>query len=98
MSDQAAARAPVRHIVKCWVEFFEPIRTGIKTFDVRRDDRDYQVGDQITQLEYRHGVGVYTGREVNCDITYVARGPKFEAFGLMPGYAILAITAKDPAQ
>jgi hypothetical protein len=82
----------MRHLVKCWVEFFTPIRDGIKTFDIRRDDRDYQVGDQIVQLEYKHGIGTYTGREVACHITYIARGPKFGPFGLKDGYAILAIT------
>lgn len=91
----ATMRPAARHLVKCWVEFFAPIRDGLKTFDIRRDDRDYQVGDEIVQLEYRHGIGTYTGSEVCCIITYVARGKKFEPFGLKPGYAILAIDV-DP--
>lgn len=91
-------REPVKHAVKCWVEFFEPISDGRKTFDIRRDDRDYQVGDQIVLLEYKHGIGTYTGREVACDITYVARGKKFEVFGLQSGHAILAISRSMPLQ
>lgn len=85
------ARAHKTHTVKCWTEFFGPISDGRKTFDLRIDDRDYQVGDNIIQEEFRHGVGEFTGRECRCEITYIGRGRSFERFGLAPGYAILAI-------
>lgn len=79
------------HVVKCWPEYFKAIQSGEKTFDLRFDDRDYQIGDDLVQEEFRVGVGEYTGRELRCKITFIARGEQFERFGLMKGYACLAI-------
>lgn len=33
------------HILKCWPEYFDAIKAGIKPFEVRRDDRGFQRGD-----------------------------------------------------
>ncbi len=35
------------HTLKCWTEFFEPIAEGLKTFEIRRNDRDFQVDDLL---------------------------------------------------
>lgn len=36
-----------RHVLKCWPEFFDAIADGRKTFELRRDDREYAVGDVL---------------------------------------------------
>lgn len=79
------------HTVKCWPEYFDAIKDGRKTFDLRVDDRDYQVGDDMVQEEFKVHIGTYSGREFRCKITYVARGEQFERFGLKPGFACLGI-------
>lgn len=76
------------HQVKSWPEFFEPISMGVKTFDLRLDDRGYAVGDNVQFEEFRHVTGEHTGKVVTRRITYILRN--FE--GLIPGYVILGIT------
>ena len=40
------------HHLKCWPEFFEPICEGTKNFEIRRNDRDYEVGDLLILEEW----------------------------------------------
>jgi len=75
------------HTVKSWPEYFAVIKIGSKTFDLRKNDRNYQEGDDVVFEEFRPGIGTYTGRSVRRRITYVLR----EFDGLMPGYCILAL-------
>lgn len=44
----------MRHTMKCWPEFFQPMLEGLKRFDLRRDDRPegFHVGDEILQREW----------------------------------------------
>jgi len=68
----------IRHELKCWPEFFEPTLQGIKRFELRRDDRGFQVGDELLLKEYAPGRCVmpgrpdgYTGREVLVRVDYI---------------------------
>lgn len=40
------------HKVKCWTQLFERVKDGIKPFDVRKNDRDYQAGDILVLEEF----------------------------------------------
>lgn len=46
-------RKPQTHDLKCWPEFFRPLCQGIKTFEVRLNDRNYQVGDTLQLWEWK---------------------------------------------
>jgi hypothetical protein len=35
------------HHLKTWTPYFKDIKSGVKQFEVRRNDRDYQVGDTL---------------------------------------------------
>ena len=35
------------HKIKCWPEPFQALADGTKTFEFRRDDRGYMVGDRL---------------------------------------------------
>jgi len=55
------------HELKTWPEYFEEILTGKKTFEVRKNDRDYKVGDTLILKEFKL-IGIddklnYTGRQ-----------------------------------
>jgi hypothetical protein len=76
------------HQVKSWPEYFKPISMGVKTFDLRKDDRGYQVGDDIQFEEFSNITGEHTGKVATRRISYILR----EFAGLMPGYCILGIT------
>lgn len=78
------------HELKILPEYFEAVKKGIKNFELRKDDRDYQVGDMITLKEYTKD-GVYTGRGIaNLKIEYILRD--CPDYGLKKGYCILGFT------
>lgn len=61
------------HELKVWPEFYEPLKTGEKTFEVRLNDRDYRVGDLLHLREYKPGGDPpYTGRSIYRRVTYLA--------------------------
>jgi hypothetical protein len=88
----------VEHQLKTWPKEFEATRIGLKKFEYRLDDRDYQVGDVLTLKEYdpeqaQTWKGLdeargYSGREISASVTYVLKGP---AFGVPEGYAVMSI-------
>lgn len=39
------------HELKCYSEYFSRIQSGQKTFEIRKNDRDYQVGDILILTE-----------------------------------------------
>ena len=67
---------------------FNAIRGGFRTFEVRKNDRDYKAGDVLRLREC--GDGGYTGRITMAVVTYVLTSRDFPE-GIMEGYAVLAI-------
>lgn len=81
------------HELKCWPEFYREILSGAKTFELRKDDRGFHVGDVLWLREWRRlrikdgfAEGEYTGRELRRAVTYVLSG-----CGLTPDWACLAL-------
>lgn len=68
-------------------EYFEAIVDGRKTFELRKDEDDIQVGDMLNLLEWDGEK--FTGRQWMCLITYVLRN--CPEWGLMEGYCILGL-------
>lgn len=85
------------HKVRSWKHLFQPMLDGIKTHDLRVDDRNYKVGDFLHLQEYDIEAGAYTGREFLMEITYItgrALGQSPCAFSgavLHPSYVILSV-------
>lgn len=77
------------HELKSWPQFFEPVLTGKKRFEIRNDDRGFEVGDILKLKEYIPDEDCYTGRELEAKVTYLM--PAFPALGLMAGYCIMSI-------
>ena len=80
------------HELKCWPQWYEPQAKGDMHFDVRRNDREYAVGDIVHQREYappRSGFPAqYTGREMKRKITHILEGG---VFGVERGFCILSL-------
>lgn len=57
------------HDLKIDPEFFEAVQLGSKTAELRRNDRDFKVGDWLILKEYFNG---YTGRQVAKKIAHIA--------------------------
>lgn len=61
----------MNHELKCWPEYFQAVKSGAKTFEVRKWDRPYQVGDMLRLREYDPKKLEYTGDEVIREVTYL---------------------------
>jgi len=61
------------HDLKIYPEYWEDIATGKKTFEVRKNDRDYQVGDLLLFRKFDHAKNdyLYFNEVMVCDVTYV---------------------------
>lgn len=59
------------HCVKCWPKYFAALQSGVKTFDVRYNDRNYQVGDVLVSREFDPETRAYTGEMCAHRIMYV---------------------------
>lgn len=57
------------HILKILPEYYDAVVGGKKTFEIRKNDRDYQIGDWIKLLEYDGEK--FTGNFVNVHISYI---------------------------
>jgi len=76
------------HELKCWCKYFERIFYNQKTFEVRKNDRDFMVGDFIHLREWDNDKQEYTGRELTLIITYILEGGQF---GIEEGYCVMSI-------
>ena len=57
------------HNLKILPVFFKAVANGTKTFEIRKNDRKFNVGDIIKLREY--GTSGYTGRVVTGKITFI---------------------------
>lgn len=75
------------HHIKIWPRFYDEVAGGQKTSQLRRDDRNYNIGDQLTMEEYDPELEIYTGRTVRAFVTDKIT----DCVGLIPEYCILSI-------
>ena len=78
-----------QHELKILPEYFVAVRDGIKKFEVRKDDRLFEVGDILCLHEIN--CGVLTGRTIKAEVTYVLRHPEY----CKEGYCILSIKVAE---
>lgn len=67
----------VIHQLKSWPDIFQAVVDGLKTFEVRKNDRNFKVGDGIILNEWKPGEGYsgeYTGRRLSARIIYILDG------------------------
>ena len=77
---------PHCHELKIRPEYFSAVKSRIKQFELRKDDRGFKVGDILTLREWDEKG--YTGNEVRCEIKYMLKGHD----GLDEDYVILGIS------
>jgi hypothetical protein len=83
------------HELKTWPLFFEAVKNGTKQFEVRKNDRDFQVGDDLILKEFapkgyyeEQDADVYTGQFLHRKVSYVLKGGEF---GIKNGYVVLGL-------
>lgn len=67
-------------------QYLEEVWRGNKNFELRKDEDDIQVGDELILEEWDEATG-YTGTEAKRTVTYVLRN--VPEYGLMNGYCII---------
>lgn len=77
------------HAVKILPEYMTAVEDGLKTFEIRKNDRDYKVGDYVLLQEW-DGKG-YTGWQVIVEITYITD------YEQKPGYVVFSFTKENIA-
>jgi hypothetical protein len=75
------------HNLKTWPGYFQFVFDGIKTFELRQDDRGFEIGDILHLQEYEPETKTYSGRYVDALVTYMLGG--FE--GISEGWVCMAI-------
>ena len=75
------------HQLKTLPEYFEAVRKGDKTFELRENDRDFKVGDYLALNEWDGEK--YTGRSQLVKVTYIL-DPN-EVMTCEDGFAILGL-------
>ncbi len=78
------------HELKILPQYFEAVLSDNKPFEIRKNDRNFQVGDQAILKEYSQECS-YTGRKVKCDIVYVMTDSEY----VKEGFAVLGIKKCD---
>lgn len=74
------------HDLKSFPVHFQPAIEGRKTFEIRRNDRNFQSGDTVTLHEYSYDHGdQYTGRIHSGIIGYI------DTFAQQDGYVVFSI-------
>ena len=85
---------PKTHTLKTWPSYFEAVKSGLKRFELRKNDRDFAVGDVLQLREFDPGKEVtladwkHTGREFSCVVTYIIHGGQW---GIEQGHCVMGI-------
>lgn len=74
------------HELKIRPEYFKSVISGAKPFEIRRNDRNFKVGDLVALNEH-DSVSGYTGESVLFEITYVMTDTEY----VKEGFAVLGI-------
>lgn len=86
MTKSTITREPITHDLKIYPEFFSAVCTGVKRAELRKNDRDYRVGDTLHLMETPRGSCHQTGEFINVKITHIADVGEW-----MPGHVLLSI-------
>ncbi len=75
MSSEGSAKRA--HFLKTWQQAFEAVISWQKLYEVRKNDRDFRVGDFVVLREFDEASNLYTGRSYHAKITYLTPGGSF---------------------
>lgn len=80
------------HTLKIWPAYYRALVEKRKTFEARKNDRGFEVGDRLLLCEYdpeaKPPREPYTGSSIMFDVTYVLDDPAYCA----PGVVIMGLS------
>lgn len=87
------------HELKSWPDYFAPLKSKVKTFELRKNDRDFKVNDILIIKEFNDRTGQYTGEEIARRVVFIldgiGQGGIAPLVGLHRGYVILGLEPAD---
>lgn len=75
------------HELKTWPEYYRKVVIRKKNFEVRRNDRDFVVGDVLMLREFDPDKQEYTGEHHYRIVSYILDDPQY----VKEGYVILSL-------
>lgn len=87
--NSGASREPMTHDLKTWPEPFKALKTGLKSWEFRRADRDYRDGDLLLLREWHEDDG-YTGDQIVRQVTWSLFGG---TFGIPDDHIIMSLAS-----
>lgn len=85
---------PKIHELKSWPQFFRAIKDGSRTHELRRNDRDFNIGDVLILQEFDPDLQHYTGDVLNVEVTSItsfAQPCAVSGAALDPSFCILSV-------
>lgn len=80
------------HYLKIKPEYYKDVQCGLKTFELRKNDRNFQVGDILMLIKLDDN-GNETDQVTRVKVTYILKD--CPQYGLKEGYAILGIGVEN---
>lgn len=86
----------VVHSMKSWPEYFQAIKSGSRTSDIRSmKDRNFAVGDILDLREWDPRTSEYSGRELSAVVTHIISADHtpcaLSSAVLERGYCVLSV-------
>ncbi len=78
------------HILKEWKEGFQAVKSGLKKFEVRKNDRGFKQDDVLVLREYDPKAKKYSGDVVAVVVDYIMQGK----FGLPRNLCVMGISIR----
>lgn len=82
-----------RHELKTWPKYFAAVRSGQKRFEIRRNDREFKVGDILVLREFDPEDDAYTGQAEERQITFLLSE---EDYGVIHGFVAIGFGEVAP--
>jgi len=76
------------HYLKCWPKYFAQARSGLKPFEIRKNDRDFTIGDVLVLMEWLPDEKRFTGRDIYRRVISIVHGGQF---GIRKGYCVMGL-------
>ena len=81
------------HFLKTDNSDFESTWWGLKTFEIRKNDRDFKIGDTLILIDYMTGWDdPFSGRLLACSVRHITMG---DQLGLDKDFVVMSIFVKE---
>lgn len=80
------------HELKVWPEFMPALESGAKAFEIRENDRGFEVGDLLALREWDPKTEEYSGKVLYKQVSYMT------SFQQKPGFVVMGIRNEGRAE